>query len=116
MNEPSPEQTITREELATRWGCVPEGITYAINHGIIPDGESWTLETIHAAESKHFDTNNLSERLARLSAFRNEVPEEVYRAECREVLGVIVSEFAGTEYFPEAVQLFNEATGENQNE
>ena len=112
MNEPSSEHTINREQLATRWGCIPEGIDFAIAHQIIPDADSWTMETIHEAERNNFDANNLADRLARLSAFRNEVPEEVYRAECREVLTAVVSEFAGTPYFHEAMQLFKQATGE----
>ena len=107
---------ITETELCERWGCIPEGIQFAIAHGIIPDGESWTMETIYEAERNNFDPNNLADRLARLATFKNQADDDVYRAEAREVLGIIVSEFAGTEYFPEAVQLFNEATGENQNE
>lgn len=102
-------KTLTKNELAKRWGCEPEVIDNAIADGFIADQEEWPISDVWDAEMQ-LDDKNIAHRLARLSTFKDQIPTDVYHAEARDLCRDIITIFGTTEYLPEALNMLRTAT------
>lgn len=110
-------ELVTRDQLADRWECQPDGVDFAVRSGFIPSGveilddEVWEMNDVLMHEIR--SGLPIPEAIRAIAdARRNDLtgPDvDLFKAQ---TLTQIILTFAGTPHFREMVEIFREATGE----